>query len=67
MNYHETALLIAGALHDLEADDAVKALPARAKAKLSRLHRRLHEAATANATALKLDPVAYSGGGPKPA
>lgn len=61
MAHQDTALLIAEALHALEADPAIQKLPLRARAKLSRLHRRLHEAAKDNAAELGLDVAPLSG------
>lgn len=66
MTKQETAALIAEALHALEADAAIKALPLRAKGKLSRLHRRLHEAACEYEAELGIDVTPLSGGGLKP-
>lgn len=66
MTKQETAALIAEALHDLEADAAVKGLPRRAKVKLSRLHRRLHDAALDYEAELGIDVAPLSGGGVKP-
>jgi hypothetical protein len=65
-NPQNAAQLIADALHALEADPAVKNLPRRAKVKLARLHRMMHEAALDHGPSLGVDVAPLSGGGVKP-